>query len=78
FVCLSRVFGALGVIGLGKVYKPMGAYRCSGDPGFPRPTADRREGAQGNRDDPPQENLQKPWNGKRFYKIYRMFCPVMY
>jgi len=49
---------ALDVIKFSKVYKLVSTYKCFGDPGFPRPTADRGEGAQGNRDDPPQENLQ--------------------
>ncbi|MEM1706918.1 MAG: hypothetical protein QXQ86_01500 [Sulfolobales archaeon] len=43
-----------------RVCKPMSTYRCFCDPGIPRPTADRGEGAQGNRGDPPQEDIQKP------------------
>ncbi len=53
---------ALDVIKFSNVYKLM-SNKCFGDPGFLRPTADRGEGAQGNRDDPPQENLQKPRAG---------------
>ncbi len=49
---------ALDVIRLSRIYKLVSTYKCFGDPGFPRLTADRGEGAQGNRDDPPQENLQ--------------------
>ncbi|MEM1650831.1 MAG: hypothetical protein QXH94_03435 [Sulfolobales archaeon] len=44
---------ALGVIKSSRVYKPMSTYRCFGDLGLPRPTADRGEGAQGNCDDQP-------------------------
>ncbi|MEM0065883.1 MAG: hypothetical protein QXK66_01840 [Sulfolobales archaeon] len=43
---------ALDVIKFSNVYKPM-SNKCFSDPGLPRPTADRGEGAQGNRDDPP-------------------------
>ncbi|MEM1650383.1 MAG: hypothetical protein QXH94_01140 [Sulfolobales archaeon] len=50
---------ALDVIKSSRVYKPM-SNKCFGDPGFPRPMADRGEGAQGNRDDPLQEDIQKP------------------
>ncbi|MEM4550304.1 MAG: hypothetical protein QXG82_02580 [Sulfolobales archaeon] len=46
-----------------RVCKPMSTYSCFGDPGLPRPTADRGEGAQGNRDDPLQEDIQKPRAG---------------
>ncbi|MEM0487517.1 MAG: hypothetical protein QW080_05220 [Sulfolobales archaeon] len=51
---------ALGVIKSSRVCKPMSTYRCFGDPRLPRPTADRGEGTQGNRDDPLQEDIQKP------------------
>ncbi|MEM2347352.1 MAG: hypothetical protein QW267_03615, partial [Sulfolobales archaeon] len=54
---LSRMLRALDVIKFSNVYKLM-SNKCFGDPGFPRPTADRGEGVQGSRDDPPQENLQ--------------------
>ncbi|MEM0196344.1 MAG: hypothetical protein QXK66_06230 [Sulfolobales archaeon] len=43
---------ALDVIKFSNVYKPM-SNKCFSDPRLPRPTADRGEGAQGNRDDPP-------------------------
>ncbi|MEM0196910.1 MAG: hypothetical protein QXK66_04675 [Sulfolobales archaeon] len=44
---------ALNAIKSSRVCKPMSTYRCFGGPGLPRPTADRWEGAQGNRGDPP-------------------------
>ncbi|MEM1681240.1 MAG: hypothetical protein QXG29_03020 [Sulfolobales archaeon] len=44
---------ALGVIKSSRVCKPMSTHRCFGDPGLPRPTADRGDEAQGNRGDPP-------------------------
>ncbi|MEM1681842.1 MAG: hypothetical protein QXG29_00385 [Sulfolobales archaeon] len=44
---------ALGVIKSSRVCKSAGTHRCFGDPGLPRPTADRGEGTQGNRDDQP-------------------------
>jgi len=43
-------------LGVGKAYKHLKLNNHLGDPGFPRPTADRGEGAQGNHDGPPQEN----------------------
>ncbi|MEM1527393.1 MAG: hypothetical protein QXY48_02955 [Sulfolobales archaeon] len=51
---------ALGAIKSSRVCKPMSTHRCFGDPGLPRPTADRGEGTQGNRGDPLQEDIQKP------------------
>ncbi|MEM0065657.1 MAG: hypothetical protein QXH88_01860 [Sulfolobales archaeon] len=44
---------ALNAIKSSRVCKPMSTYRCFCDPGLPRPTADRWEGTQGNRGDPP-------------------------
>ncbi|MEM1910675.1 MAG: hypothetical protein QW130_01110 [Sulfolobales archaeon] len=35
---------ALGAIKSSRVCKPMSTYRCFGDPGIPRPTADRGRG----------------------------------
>ncbi|MEM4835542.1 MAG: hypothetical protein QXX40_00525 [Sulfolobales archaeon] len=53
FVGFSRVLRALGVIKSSRVCKPVSTHRCFGDPGLPRPTADRGDEAQGNRGDPP-------------------------
>ncbi|MEM0487015.1 MAG: hypothetical protein QW080_02635 [Sulfolobales archaeon] len=38
------MLGALGAIKSSRVCKPMSTYRCFGDPGLPRPTADRGRG----------------------------------